>query len=169
MRNKYTSKEAAKILRQLQEKEKMVIAGESASSTFNAALGEDVESVRPAYDFEATNLEIINLQHRIIALKHAINVFNATYEVPDTGLTIDQILVRLPQLSSRKQDLYRMAMKPEKKRARAYGNSVIDYEYANYDIESVAREFKRVTDELDYLQLALDTVNSTVREISIDS
>lgn len=47
---KYTSSEANKLLRRLNEERDAVLVKEQKSSTFLAAMGEDPESVRPKYD-----------------------------------------------------------------------------------------------------------------------
>ena len=44
---KYTSAEANKLLRQLNEQKERLLNIESRSSTFIAAVGEDIEDVRP--------------------------------------------------------------------------------------------------------------------------
>jgi transcriptional regulator with XRE-family HTH domain len=51
---KYTSSEANKLLKQLNQEHDHLLMMESQSCQFNAALGEDVESVRPEYDYAKT-------------------------------------------------------------------------------------------------------------------
>ena len=57
MKYHVTSAEAAKLLKKLLDEKSILLADEYRSSTFNAALGEDVESVRPMYDYAATATE----------------------------------------------------------------------------------------------------------------
>ena len=40
-------------------------------------------------------------------------------------------------------------------------SSVIDYNYANYDISVVQEDYKRVSNELSRAQTALDVINNT--------
>lgn len=158
----YTSAEANKLLRKLKEEELFIRRHEIKSSSFNAALGEDVESVRPDYDFARTAAALEDVQRKMRAVKHAINVFNTTKMIG--GMTIDEVLIRLPQLRSRKEQLAEMAMVQPKERVRAYGSgtsTVIDYSYANYDVAEAKAEFERVTEEISSLQLELDKVNAT--------
>ncbi len=54
MKYAVTSAEASKLLRKIVEEKSVVLANENQSSVFNASLGEDVESVRPAYDYAET-------------------------------------------------------------------------------------------------------------------
>ena len=159
---KLTSAEAAKLLKKHRESLEALEEKESASREFLAALGEDPESVRPAYDYEKTQEEIASLNARIRALRHAINVFNTVTEVPGFGMTIDQLLVYIPQLTEKKNKLARMKARLPKERAQVTSSGVIDYRYANYDVEKAAADFEAVSDELSRAQTALDLVNSTV-------
>ena len=95
----YTSAEAAKLLRKLNEELEIVERHENQSSTFNAALGENPEDVRPEYNYEATQKEITELERKIRTVKHAINEFNLSYVVPEFNMTIDQLLIYIPQLT----------------------------------------------------------------------
>ncbi|MFR1061359.1 MAG: hypothetical protein ACLSEY_13180 [Enterocloster sp.] len=77
---------------------------EAKRREFNAAMGEDIETVRPAYDYADTQRKLEKLQAKIRMVKHALNCFNVATEVPGFGMTIDQLLVYIPQLSRRKQN-----------------------------------------------------------------
>ncbi len=99
-------------------------------------------------------------------MKHAVNVFNSTTTVE--GMTIDEILVYLPQLRDRKNKLSRMIGRMPKQRAmssvlsRYSGQTpIIDYEYANYDIRKAEADYRAVSEEIARLQTKLDAVNST--------
>ena len=61
----YTSAEAAKLLRKLNDSYQALVNKEELSSEFHAAVGEDIESVRPAYDYAATQAELDRLQRQI--------------------------------------------------------------------------------------------------------
>ncbi|MDY6324876.1 MAG: hypothetical protein SPL99_07400 [Catonella sp.] len=168
----YTSAEASKLLKKLIDEKQNIQSMEGKTATFKAALGEDPESVRPEYNFRQSEDSLETVMRKILKVKHAINVFNSTTEVGDSGMTIDQVLVYLPELNARKQVLYNMASLLPKERvaARFMGaNNLIDYRYANFDIDEVKKEYIRVRDEVMALQTALDLVNSTVKfEIDVD-
>ena len=138
----YTSAQANKLLKKLNDEHAALLDKETRSKDFRAAMGEDVESVRPAYDYSDTQKKLAELEQRIRKVKHAINVFNATHVIPDFGMTIDEMLVYIPQLTQ-------------------YGrqSNIIDYSYANYDLAAVEADYERVSDELSRAQLALDAVN----------
>lgn len=160
----YTSAEAAKLLRSLKEEEELLLAKEREGYTFEAALGENADDVRPDYSFKETCAALSEVRRKIITVKHTVNIFNSTTKIlGDT--TIDMALITLPQLSSRKRTLNGMMMLPKKKRNKVYGNgsaNVIDYTYTNFTAEEVKEEYERVSKKLDDLQLALDKANSTL-------
>ena len=125
-------------------------------------MGEDVESVRPVYDYAETQIRLAELEAKIRKLKHAINIFNATQTVDSFDMTIDELLVYIPQLTKRKSKLLEMKSRLPKERVEEqYGrqSSIIDYTYANYDIAAVEADYEKAADELSRAQLALDAVN----------
>lgn len=160
---KYTSAEANKLLRKTMEELKSVKMMEQKASTFHAAATEDVEAVRPAYDYAGTQEKINALSAKIRAIKHAINAFNVRTEVPGFDMTIDQMLVYIPQLSEKKQKLLEMAGRLPRERITSSYRSAgfIDYILINYPAEQVKEDLRKVTDELAAAQNALDKVNMT--------
>lgn len=159
----YTSAEAAKLLRKLNDSYQALANKEELSCEFHAAVGEDIESVRPAYNYAATQAELDQLQRQIRQLKHALNVFNTTHTVPGFNMTIDEMLVYIPQLTRKREKLASMKSQLPKTRANSFRSTsnIIDYIYLNYDLNDVETDYERVTDELSRAQLALDAVNQT--------
>ncbi|MDO5409785.1 MAG: hypothetical protein Q4F21_04950 [Lachnospiraceae bacterium] len=158
----YTSAEAAKLLRKLNEEKDALADMEQQSCYFFASLGEDVESVRPEYDYHAVQEQLAAIEAKIRKVKHIINLFNVNHTVPGFDMTIDQMLVYIPQLSQQKQKLYRMKNRlPKQRQALGGSTAVIDYNYANYDIAKAKEDYQRISDELSKAQTALDVINST--------
>ena len=159
-----TSAQAAKELKKLNEQHEALLAQENKASTFVAAIQEDIESNRPEYDYNIAQAQLEELEGKIRSLKHAINTFNLSTEVPGFGMTIDQMLVYIPQLNARKRRLERMRDRLPKERVTGFGSSsnIIEYNYTNYDVKKAAEDCDAVTDELARAQNALDLVNSTV-------
>lgn len=163
----YTSAQANKLLKKLNDEHAALLDKENRSKDFRAAMGEDVESVRPAYDYTDTQKKLAELEQRIRKVKHAINMFNATHVIPDfnmtiDNMTIDEMLVYIPQLTQRKNKLADMkARLPKQRVEEQYGrqSNIIDYSYANYDLTAVEADYEKVSDELSRAQLALDAVN----------
>ena len=167
---KVTSAKANKILRALNDELSTLKLREDNTKSFLAALGEDIESVRPEYNYAEMRKQQDAVELKICKLKHAINVFNSTTVIPEYGITIDEMLVYLPMLSGK---AYRLSsMKDALPKARentsySRGQNVIDYRYANYDIKQAEADYLSVSDRLAKAQTALDLVNNTV-EFEID-
>lgn len=111
------------------------------------------------------------VENKIRKIKHAINVFNTTTTVPDFDITIDEMLVYLPQLSRQCETLSKMRDAMPKVRVNSGysgGGAIIDYRYANYDIEEVGKSCTELSYTLAKAQTSLDLVNNTVEfEINI--
>ncbi len=160
---KCTSAEAGKMLRKLMEDKSSIEMREYSGKEFLAAVGEDLESVRPEYDFAKTQSALAEVERKIRKLKHALNVFNSKTIIPEFDMTIDEMLVYIPQLTARKNKLSSMKDKLPKIREQSRTNSsILDYRYLNYDVNEVAAEYEKVADTLAKAQNALDAVNMTM-------
>ena len=158
----YTSVEANKLLKKLNDEYTALLDKETRSRDFRAAMGEDVASVRPAYDYVETQARLAALEEKIRRLKHTINCFNTMHFIDGFDMTIDEMLVYIPQLTRRKNKLLEMKSRLPKERVEEqYGrqSNIIDYRYANYDIALVEADYEKAADELSRAQLALDAVN----------
>ena len=172
----YTSAEANKLLRSLNDELSTIIRKEDKVAVFNAASNEDAESLRPEYNYRKTQDDILALNAKIRIIKHALNVFNSTTELTDITLTapdgteyhptIDEALILLPQLSGLRGKYNRMQQRVEKERVsdfRSIGGGIIDYRIINYPLEETEADFKKISDLIAKIQLALDTMNNTVK------
>lgn len=166
---KYTSSEAGKLLKKLGEEQRSMLLRENNGKEFLAAVGEELESVRPDYDFAFTQAALNEIETKIRKVKHALNVFNSTTVIPEFGITIDEMLVLIPQLTARKNKLAQMKDKLPKVRElnRLSSSSILDYRYLNYDVNDVTAEYEKAADNLSKAQNALDAVNMT-KTLEID-
>ena len=164
-----TSKNSNKMLSQLNEELKALQTKENLVMTFNAAVCEDVESCRPTYDYEKTQQHILELNKKIVKLKHAINQFNVSTKVEGYDMTIDEMLVYIPQLTQIVYKLDRMKSILPKSRQETYDRktNIIDYVYANYDVDAINKEWLETKEKLADAQIALDKTNVTV-EIELE-
>ena len=80
---KITSAEANKLLKKLEDNKEKLLKMESEDCTFRAAVGENVEELRPDYVLSETQEALNAINDQIIKLKHAINVFNVTIVLKD--------------------------------------------------------------------------------------
>ena len=160
---KCTSAEAGKMLRKLVEEKSSIEMRECKGKEFLAAVGEDLESVRPDYDFAKTQSALAEVEEKIRKLKHALNVFNSATVIPEFDITIDEMLVYIPQLTARKNKLSSMKDKlPKVREQNRMNSSILDYRYLNYDVNEVAAEYEKAADTLAKAQNALDAVNMTM-------
>ena len=79
-------------------------------------------------------------------------------------MTIDEILIYIPQLTRKKDKLAEMKSKLPKARVEerlGRMSNIIDYIHINYDLSTVEADYNQVSDELSKAQIALDIVNTT--------
>lgn len=160
---KCTSAEAGKMLRKLMEEKSSIEMREYNGKEFLAAVGEDLESVRPDYDLQKCKVRLRKWKGRSENLNNALNVFNSTTIIPEFDMTIDEMLVYIPQLTARKNKLSSMKDKlPKVREQNRMNSSILDYRYLNYDVAEVAAEYEKAADTLAKAQNALDAVNMTM-------
>lgn len=164
----YTSAQAGKLLKKLNDERASIILREDNSKEFIAASGEDLDSIRPDYNFDETQRELREVEAKIRKLKHALNVFNSTTIIPEFGITIDEMLVYIPQLTSRKAKLAIMKDRlPKVREQMRTGLSTPDYRYLNYEVKEATVEYNKISDILSRAQNALDAINMS-KTLEID-
>ena len=153
-----TSKDANKMLKQLNEE--LNSLQRNNSMRFIAATIENKEDVRPDYDYKEMASKMDELERKIIRLKHAINLFNTRTTVPGFDMTIDEMLIYIPQLYAKKLKLSRMKDYPKMERTlEQHSSNLINYMYINFDINDVQEDYRRIDAELNRAQTALDKIN----------
>jgi hypothetical protein len=167
---KFTSAEANKYLKKLNDDYSALCKKEDLSKEFLVTLGEDVNSIRPEYDFLTTYSELTAIENKIRTVKHALNLFNSKTVIPEFNITIDEMLILIPQLSKQKYKLALMKGKlPKMREQNSYSrvSSMVEYRYLNYDIKEVEVEYEKICEKLSKAQIALDLVNNSF-EIEIE-
>ena len=168
---KMTSAYANKMLRKLNEDKEFWRSKEKEGCLYVAAL--DEEPVIPEYDYEEVANNISEIDEKIVKIKHAINVTNCTNEIQvgDTKMTVDMILVKMAQLNRRKSILDGLRKKQPKTRVStdyySSRSSKPEYQYINYDLDLIKREYEQIDAEVSAMQIALDKYNQTV-EFDVD-
>lgn len=159
-----TSAKASKMIKDLNSQIQQLQEIDKKSSVFLCAMGEDPETVRPEYDFIKISDEINKLQFKVRKLKHALNMFNTTTPLTNFPMTIDEALIFMPQLTADKIRLEKMTTRlPKERRAERYGANIVDYEYANYDIDKAKQVLEETRKILYDLQLDLNDINTSVQ------
>ena len=160
---KLTIAEASRQIRLLNSKKAGIEIKEGNARTFIAATTEDIETVRPKYDYEQTQEEIADIDKKVREIKHALAVFNTSTVVPGfEDMTVDQILIYIPQLNKQLEKLDLMRGQPAKQRKiNSHSGNIIDYEYANFDTEKVAADYAALAELIAKAQSAIDIINNT--------
>lgn len=103
----FTSASANKYLRRLQDEKDRLLRTEQEVSTYVLAEGEAAEP--PAYDYGAVREKVAQIDGQARAIRHALHRFNMKTVLPERGITIDEALILLAQLSWRKERLNGLA------------------------------------------------------------
>ena len=164
---KLSSKDANKMLKGFEQEVYDLLAKENYTRCFTAATTESKEDVRPEYNYESTQKQVAELQQKIRKIKHAINVFNTTTMVDGFNMTIDEMLIYIPQLNKHVQKLQRMKNTESVTRHVHHSSNIIDYSYINYDLDKVTYDYKQASEELNRAHLTLDKINIT-KEFEVD-
>ncbi len=169
---KMTSALACKLIAQLKSEKETYLERESDSSTYTVAAGE--EPFVPAFDFGGNDALIAAIDEKVVRIKHALNLSNATsrIEVGDKVYSVDEILIRMAQLTARKgvYDAFRKRLPKERSSVTVrFGSKrdAVEFTYANYDIAKAQEAFEKAEREIMGLQLALDKHNQTF-EFEVD-
>lgn len=158
---KITSAAANKMVRELNNQIDMLKIVEDQSEKYNCSVGENPDDVKPEYNFFDTQEKLWDLEDQVRKLKHAINVFNTSTYISKFNMTIDQILIWMPQLSQRITKLEKMASRIPKIRVNQYGSNIVDYQIINYDLEEIKNELDKHVKLLNDVQNELDIINNT--------
>ena len=170
MEHLYSASEVNKAIKKIDEDISYLEAKERQNYRFKASTAENVEDVRPDYNYFETRAELEKLNAKKRYLKHQINVFNTTKEIEGFNATIDEVLVWLPYLTTQRDKLWRMMSLPAKTRCNSYGSgmsAIIDYEYLNYSPEDVEADYNALRDKITLMQQNLDKINMEKR-IALD-
>ena len=163
---KMTSAYANKMIRKLNEDKAFLRSKEVSGYIYIAAL--DEEPVIPDYDYSEVSAKIKEIDEKIAKIRHAINLANCTNTVEESGekMTIDTVLVRMAQLNRRKEELDQMRKLQPKVRLStglySQKKTAPEYQYINYDLEQVQKDYDVIDARIAALQLVLDRYNQTV-------
>ncbi len=162
-----TSAYANKLIKSLSEDLSYWKNFESSRCIYTASI--DEEPVVPEYDYSTVATTIAEIDNKVCAIKHAVNLANSTAKIEVEGeeLSVDVILIRMAQLNSRKSFLDNLRKRQPKSRCDSgyhYSSArkaAVEYTYINYDLDLIKSEFEKVSDSIMRLQIALDKYNQT--------
>ena len=165
----FTSASANKYLRRLQDEKDYILANEDERSTYERGEGEVSEP--PAYSYRETRGKVAAIDQTVLKVRHALHRFNVEALLPQSGLTIDEALIALAQLSAERERVGLLRSQQPKKRLGerflGAGMSTVEYRYANYDVAEAERDSTALSEKIAALQLELDLANQT-QTFSVD-
>ncbi len=168
--SKITPAELQKHIKELQSRYDSLVAREKKCATFTVTIDENVEAARPKFDILDNFDKLVDLRREIARCKHALSVFNLSTIIPELGLTIDEVLVKLPMLKQEVERLedYKNRLPRERVEPMRYApTKTPEYTYINYKLFDIEEIYNMRSDALRTYQLELDKINSTAT-IDID-
>ena len=171
-RKTFTPATAAKYLRILEDEKQNLLQRESERCHYVAAMDEEPEV--PEYDYAATRARVAEIDALVRKMRHALHAHNVATLLPDLGISVDEALVELAQLSSAKRTLDDLRGRQKKARIDVYNSfyrrrynepqrDVVEYDYANYDVDQAELDYQAAYEQLIELQSAIDYSNQTTR------
>lgn len=155
----FTGNTAMKKCAQLNEELALLQKKEAMDCKFTYLEGE--APVIPIYNPTNTSQRYNKLVKNITRIKTGLASFNQKHKGPLTGKTIDEILVTLPLLNSRKRQLeYMRSTSPKSRTTR---NNVSEYTVINYDMSKIDELYQEYCDEIINLQEDINYLNATNR------
>lgn len=117
----------------------------------------DEEPLDNGYAYERVRTAVAAIDEKARRIKRALALSNATTMVEGFDMTIAEALVYLAQLTQNKYTIRFLAS--QKAMGRTTVSDNIEYEKALYDIQTAKEDLKKITKEIDLLQMAIDRTN----------
>lgn len=157
----FTSASANKYLRTLEDEKAHLLQMEQETCTY--VLAQDERDEPPAYDYDGTRTRVAAIDDKVRRVRHALHSFNMQTTLPDAGMTIDEALISLAQLSGERRRLDALRSTLPRERVRSpYGTKLVEYRYANFDAAKAQSDYLSVSERISRLQLQIDLCNQTL-------
>ena len=144
--------EAMKLIKELEEKKRLVIHTEVNRSRVS------YKEVPTKYDYAATRKEIAETDGKIRKIKSARAAANCKVKIEDFNITIGEALVLLAQLNSEYTRLDTLG-RFDKLSRRITQNGVFEYTESLYEPEKAQADQRAMYAEICKLQVAIDRAN----------
>ena len=153
-----------KTIADLKTERERLIRKDEKLRVFTAGVSEDVEKLRPDYDYDSFQKELDHLDETIRNLTAKAVTILATERVKEYhDMTILEMLLLLRDLETKDQRLYAMAAHLEKERHPT--ELGIEYEHVNYDLSMVEEDLKKTREEIEKVRTFSDFF---IHELSYD-
>lgn len=153
-----------KTIADLKTERERLIGKDEKLRVLTVGVFEDVEKLRPDYDYDSFQKELDRLDETIRNLTAKAVTILATERVKEYhDMTILEMLLLLRDLKAKEQRLYTMTSHLEKERHST--EFAIEYEHVNYDISKVEEDLKKTREEIEKVRTFSDFF---IHELSYD-
>ena len=150
-----TINEIGKKIGDLKTERERLIEKDKKLRVFRASEFEDLEKLRPDYDYEGLQSELDGVEEEIRNLTvKAISILSTQKVNEFHDMTVLDLLLYLRDLKEKEERLYEMTTHLERERhASAH---LLEYEYINYDISKVEEDLRKTREELKKVRTFFD-------------
>ena len=150
-----TINEIGKRIGDLKTERERLIGKDKKLRVFRASEFEDLEKLRPDYDYEGLQCELDRVEKEIRNLTaKAISILTTQKVNEFHDMTVLDLLLYLNDLKEKDERLYEMTTHLE--RERHASPHLLEYEYINYDISKVEEGLRKTREELEKVRTFLD-------------
>ena len=150
-----TINEIGKRIGDLKTERERLIEKDKKLRVFRASEFEDLEKLRPDYDYEGLQGELDGVEEEIRNLTaKAISILTTQKVNEFHDMTVLDLLLYLRDLKEKEERLYEMTTHLEKERHAS--SHLLEYEYTNYDISKVEEDLRKTREELEKVRTFFD-------------
>lgn len=150
-----TINEMGKRIGDLKTERERLIEKDKKLRVFRASEFEDIEKLRPDYDYAGFQSELDRVEAEIRKLTaKAISILTTQKVNEFHDMTVLDLLLYLNDLKEKEERLYEMTTHLEKERHAS--SLLLEYEYINYDIGKVEEDLRKTREELEKVRTFFD-------------
>ena len=151
-----TINEIGKRIGDLKTERERLIEKDKKLRVFRASEFEDLEKLRPDYDYVGLQSELDGVEEEIRNLTaKAISILTTQKVNEFHDMTVLDLLLYLRDLKEKEERLYEMTTHLEKERHFS-SSLLLEYEYINYDISKVEEDLRKTREELEKVRTFFD-------------
>lgn len=151
-----TINEIGKRIGDLKKERERLIEKDKKLRVFRSSEFEDLEKLRPDYDYVGLQSELDRVEEEIRNLTAKAVTILATERVKEYhDMTILEMMFFLRGLEAKEERLYEMTTHLEKERHFS-SSLLLEYEYINYDISKVEEDLGKTREELEKIRTFFD-------------
>ena len=150
-----TINEIGKRIGDLKTERERLIEKDKKLRVFRASEFEDLEKLRPDYDYAGLQSELDGVEEEIRNLTaKAISILTTQKVNEFHDMTLLDLLLYLRDLKEKEERLYEMTTHLEKE--RHVSSLLLEYEYINYDISKLEEDLRKTREELEKVRTFFD-------------